>query len=73
MEVIFGTSWQLIYWITSAKILPLPATYRLQRWDTSGQNNWVGTEPHPLADRLTEGFLNPQLSLDMTLDTALPT
>ena len=34
--------------------------------------NWVGTQPHPSADRLLKVFLSPQLPLNTPLDMALP-
>ena len=53
---------------------PHPTACRLQCWDTSGQTtNWVGTQPHPSADRLPKVVLIPQLPLHISLDTALPT
>ena len=47
---------------------------RLKCWDTSGQTtNRVGTQPHPLADRLPKVILSAQMPLNIPLDTALPT
>ena len=44
------------------KTWPHPTICRLQCWDTSGQTtNRVGTQPHPLADKLLKVFLNKQL------------
>ena len=58
-------------WHFGTKTWLHPTAWRLQCWDASGQAaNWVGTQPHPSADRLPKDFLNPQPPLDIPLDTA---
>ena len=44
-----------------------------QCWGASGQaTNWVGRQPHPLADRLTQDSMSPQSTLDMAHPSGEP-
>lgn len=50
-----------------------PMACRCQCWDASGQaTNWVGRQPHPLADRLTQDSMSPQSTLDMARPSGEP-
>ena len=64
-------SWGLPF---GTKTWPHPTACWFQHWDARGQKtNRVGTQLHPSADRLAKDFPSPKLTLDVPLDTALPT